>query len=68
MSSLQERINRLNCERSRRVGIAHFGVGVAVEVPLAGETAPKRKKMARVSTSLSEREASGAGLLLGDWD
>jgi hypothetical protein len=33
----------LNCERSGRVGIAQFGVGVAVEVPLAGETAPTGK-------------------------
>jgi hypothetical protein len=40
MSSVQERTKRLNCERSGRVGIAQFGVGVAVEVPLAGETAP----------------------------
>jgi hypothetical protein len=46
-------------------GIAQFGLGVAIEVSLAVETAPTRKDGQGVSTSLSEREASGPGLLFG---
>jgi hypothetical protein len=51
-----------------REGVSEVAAGVAVEVPFASENREKRAKMARVMTSLSEREASGPGRLFGGWE
>jgi len=48
-----------------RESITQVSLGVAVEVPLAGESVPTGKEIARVMTSLSERDASGPGFLFG---
>jgi hypothetical protein len=50
-----------------REGIEQVAVGVAVEVPLAGETGPPGEKMARVTISLSEREAWGPERFIGGY-
>jgi hypothetical protein len=52
----------------RREGICEVALGVAVEVPLAGEKRDQRAKMVRVMISLSEREAWGPARFLGGWE
>lgn len=49
-------------------GIEQLGLGVAIGVPLAGESGPPGAKMARVMTSLAQRDACGPGLLFGRWE
>ena len=51
-----------------REGVVQAPPCVAVEVALAAEKRPHRAKMARVITSLSERDAWVPGLLFGGWD
>jgi hypothetical protein len=45
-------------------GIAQFGVGVAIKVPLAVETAPTGED-GQGNDLAAERDASGPGLLFG---
>jgi hypothetical protein len=54
MSSVQERTERLNGERPEWVETLQLGVGVAVEIPLAIETAP------------TGRDGQGKDLALGE--
>src|SRR5918995_1532411 len=60
----------LRASGQSREGIEQVGLGVAVEVPLAGSLAKRdhRAKTARVMTSLSEREAWGPGRFFGGWE
>jgi hypothetical protein len=47
--------------------VSQAGPCVAVEVPLAGEQ-PHRAKMARVITSLAQRDDCGPGFFVGEWE
>jgi hypothetical protein len=49
-------------------GVLQAPSSVAVEVAFAAEAAPPSEKMARVISSLSEREALGPGRFFGGWE